>query len=48
KVWAWGANGSGQLGHTAGSGGDVGSCDPGAFPGGTVCNATPTQVGGLP
>jgi hypothetical protein len=48
KVWAWGANGSGQLGHTPGSGGDVGSCDPAAFPGGTDCNPTPTQVQGLP
>jgi hypothetical protein len=48
KVWAWGANGSGQLGHPAGDGGDVAGCDPGAFPGGTWCNATPTEVVGLP
>jgi alpha-tubulin suppressor-like RCC1 family protein len=47
-VWAWGHNGAGQLGHVPGMGGDTTGCDPAAFVGGTVCNATPTAVTGLP
>lgn len=40
-VWAWGANGSGQLGHPAGTEGDV-ACSTGP------CNPVPEQVQGLP
>jgi alpha-tubulin suppressor-like RCC1 family protein len=48
-IWAWGNNGAGQLGHLPGSAGDVGGCDPTAFPpGGTLCNSAPTAVQGLP
>jgi alpha-tubulin suppressor-like RCC1 family protein len=47
-IWAWGNNGSGELGHAPGDGGDEGGCDPVAFPGGTVCNAVPSPVLGLP
>ena len=48
-VWAWGNNGAGQLGHPPGDAGDVGGCDPTAFPpGGTLCNSGPTTVQGLP
>lgn len=48
QVFAWGYNGSGQLAHAPGSAGDVGSCDPALFDGGTVCNPKPVAVGGLP
>jgi alpha-tubulin suppressor-like RCC1 family protein len=47
KVYAWGNNGSGQLAHAPGTNGDS-TCDPAAFDGGTACNLTPSQVGGLP
>ena len=40
-VWAWGANGSGQLGHPADTEGDV-ACSTGP------CNPVPKQVQGLP
>ena len=49
KVWAWGNNGAGQLGHPPGDAGDEGGCDPTAFPpSGTVCNSIPVAVQGLP
>ena len=49
RVWAWGNNGSGQLGHEPGDAGDEGGCDPAAFPSsGTLCNAGPAVVQGLP
>jgi serine/threonine-protein kinase len=48
RVWAWGNNGAGQLGHPPGDAGDEGGCDPAAFPSGTECNAVPLQVQGLP
>jgi alpha-tubulin suppressor-like RCC1 family protein len=48
RVWAWGNNGAGQLGHLPGDAGDEGGCDPSAFPSGTECNAVPAQVQGLP
>jgi alpha-tubulin suppressor-like RCC1 family protein len=45
-VWAWGANGTGQLGHAPdGDGGDVTTCGPGKN---ESCNATPGRVTGLP
>ncbi len=49
RVWSWGNNGAGQLGHAPGDAGDEGGCDPSAFPsGGSVCNAVPAVVQGLP
>jgi alpha-tubulin suppressor-like RCC1 family protein len=48
RVWAWGNNGAGQLGHGPGDGGDEGGCDPSTFPSGTLCNDQQLQVLGLP
>lgn len=45
-VWAWGANGSGQLGHAPGvDGGDTATCGPDKN---ESCRPTPTRVPGFP
>jgi alpha-tubulin suppressor-like RCC1 family protein len=48
RVWSWGNNGAGQLGHVPGDAGDEAGCDPAAFPSGTDCNLVPLPVQGLP
>jgi serine/threonine-protein kinase len=49
RIWAWGNNGAGQLGHPPGDASDEGGCDPAAFPpSGTLCNGIPVAVQGLP
>jgi alpha-tubulin suppressor-like RCC1 family protein len=48
RVWSWGNNGAGQLGHAPGDAGDEGGCDLATFPSGTDCNEVPLQVLGLP
>jgi alpha-tubulin suppressor-like RCC1 family protein len=48
-VLAWGSNSAAQLGHTPGGNGDRAGCDPVSYPdAGTLCNAVPSPVVGLP